>query len=134
MKNHNEPTETNPSSARRSSRLLWQELQHQKLFVLLDQLAGDTNIEDVLCELNQYAEEHFLIEEAYMTRLNYPDQAAHQKTHDKFREELKRLADTGANDPNMRSITAMFLTEWLTRHIYGTDQAFEDFVMNSDIK
>lgn len=123
-----------PSSLPQTSRLIWQELQHQKLFGLLDRLASSEDIAIVLNELHSYAEEHFAIEEAYMRQLSFPETEAHLRAHDKFRHQLAELENNTEHGDSTREITAMFLKEWLTRHIYGTDQVLEDFIVNSGAK
>ncbi len=117
-----------------SSQLIWQETQHQRLFRLLDALAGDVEMGKVLTELHRYAEEHFAIEEAYMEVLEFPERAPHFRAHEKFRAELAAINASDIKDPVVREITSMFLREWLTRHIYGIDKVLEAFVVESDLK
>ena len=117
-----------------TSRLLWQETQHQRLFELLDDLAGKAELATVLADLHRYAEEHFAIEEAYMEAVDFPERVAHQRAHNKFRKQLVELSEAGAGAESTRDMTAMFLREWLTRHIYGTDQALEAFIVASELK
>jgi hemerythrin len=33
-----------------------------------------------------------------------------------------------------REIISTFLTEWLTRHVFGIDKELEDFIMQADAK
>lgn len=118
----------------RSSHLIWQETQHQRLFELLDALAGDAELGEVLTELHRYAEEHFALEEAYMEALDFPERVPHFRAHAKFRTQLAEIDASNIEDPAVRNMTAMFLREWLTRHIYGIDKALEAFILDSDVK
>jgi hemerythrin len=117
-----------------TSRLVWQEAQHQRLFELLDDLAGEADLARVLSDLHRYAEEHFVIEEAYMEAIAFPEAAAHRRAHDKFRAQLAELSAADVGDDDTREMSAMFLREWLTRHIYGTDKALEAFILASNVK
>ena len=92
------------STARqRSSQLIWQEAQHQRLFELLDALA-------------------------------FPERAPHFRAHERFRAELADIDASNISDSALRKMTAMFMREWLTRHIYGIDKVLEAFVLDSDLK
>jgi len=117
-----------------TSELLWQETQHRRLFELLDALAGDADLPAVITELHRYAEEHFAIEEAYMEAVGFPERAAHRQAHDKFRKQLAELSAAGAGGEDTRAMMAMFLREWLTRHIYGTDKVLESFILASSVR
>jgi hemerythrin len=117
-----------------TSDLLWQETQHRRLFELLDALEGDAELAPLILELHRYAEEHFALEEAYMEAVAFPEAAAHRRAHDKFRAQLTELSAGQSDAEGMRGLTAMFLREWLTRHIYGTDKVLEAFIIDSAIK
>jgi len=119
----------------KTSDILWQDTQHQVLFVLLDQIAEDGSAAGVLHQLTYYAENHFAIEEEYMTRLNYPGLDEHVQAHNRFREELAQmLLDTEQHDAISRQVISTFLREWLTRHIFGIDKQLEAFILQADIK
>jgi len=96
----------------KTSELIWQDTQHQALFRLIDMIQEEPFERGVLIELQRYAEHHFVLEEAYMQILVYPDMQAHIQAHDRFRDEI----------------------EWLKRHVFGLDKTFEAFVMNADVK
>jgi hemerythrin len=123
-----------PTTRQRSSQLIWQETQHQRLFRLLDALAGEVEMGSVLTELHRYAEEHFAIEEAYMEVMAFPERAPHFRAHEKFRAEIAAISASNIKDTAVRELTAMFLREWLTRHIYGIDKVLEAFILESDLK
>ncbi|GAA5316116.1 MAG: hemerythrin family protein [Candidatus Pelagadaptatus aseana] len=122
-------------SRRKTSDLIWQEAQHQQLFDLIDQIetcAGDGR---VFARLQQYAENHFALEETYMEILDYPDRVAHIEAHNKFRVELDQMVASHRDfDDTLRASLSLFLSEWLTRHIYGVDKKFEAFVLASKAK
>jgi len=69
-----------------------------------------------------------------MEALAFPERATHFRAHEKFRMELAELDASDISDPALRETTAMFLREWLTRHIYGIDKVLEAFVLDSELK
>ena len=120
---------------RSSSELIWQDKQHQILFELIDEISSGSADQGIFARLTDYAENHFLIEEEYMARLNYPGTDDHVRAHDKFREELHSMVKHGHEyDDAVRSSLTLFLSEWLKRHIFGIDKKLEQFVIESPSK
>lgn len=117
---------------RKTSQIIWQDAQHQVLFQTLDMLQHPGAANQVLMKLRDYTENHFSLEEHYMQVLDYPDRTAHTQAHNKFRMEIRQLLEQGDEPDEMfREIIALYLTEWLTRHVFGTDKALEAFLLNS---
>ena len=120
---------------RKTSELIWQDTQHQKLFALIDALKRPHVGTEVFTQLSDYAEQHFTLEEAYMRQLNYPNIKAHIASHNQFREELDDMTkNMGSFDELVRESVSIFLREWLSRHVFGIDKDFEAFVLASDAK
>ncbi|WP_286238703.1 hemerythrin family protein [Neptuniibacter halophilus] len=118
-----------------SSELIWQDQQHQVLFELIDEIKADHVDSTTFIRLNDYAEHHFCIEEAYMQALEYPEYEAHLQSHNKFRKELQHmLAEHSEYDAQLRDMLSDFLCEWLRRHIFGVDKKLEAFIMHSERK
>lgn len=119
----------------RTSELIWQDQQHQVLFELIDELKAQHVDSSTFARLNDYAEHHFLMEEAYMRALDYPDYDSHLSAHNKFRVELARMIDEHHSyDAGLRDMLSGFLSEWLKRHIFGVDKKLETFILNSERK
>ena len=117
---------------RKTSDIIWQDSQHQVLFEILDLLKQPTADRRVLCKLNDYTEYHFALEEQYLLELDYPGRAQHVLAHARFRDEISGLLQDGSEpDAEFRSIISTFLTEWLTRHVFGIDKELEDFILQS---
>ena len=120
---------------RKTSAIIWQDAQHQVLFEILDLLKEPTADREVLYKLEAYTEYHFALEEQYMRELDYPGRLAHEKSHEKFRREIAELVQVEQEpDAQFRDIIATFLTEWLTRHVFGVDKELEDFILRSSSK
>ncbi|MCP4595346.1 hemerythrin family protein [Neptuniibacter sp.] len=119
----------------KTSELIWQDQQHQVLFELIDEIKADHVDSSTFERLNDYAEHHFLLEEAYMKALNYPGFEDHLQAHNKFRVELgKMLDDHHTYNSQLRDMLSDFLSEWLKRHIFGVDKKLEEFILNSECK
>ena len=120
---------------KKTSDLIWQDVQHQVLFELIDELKSAKSITNISIKLSNFAENHFSLEEAYMAKLNYPKISEHISAHNKFREELQSMTQNpGELNNQMRESISIFLREWLSRHVFGIDKDFEDFVLASDYK
>jgi hemerythrin len=120
---------------RKTSNIIWQDAQHQVLFEILDMLKEPGADSKVLHKLKDYTETHFALEEQYMAELGYPGLEAHIQAHDRFRTEIEQLVGAGEEpDAMFREIIATFLTEWLTRHVFGIDKELETFILHADAK
>ena len=119
----------------KTSDIIWQDAQHQGLFEILDLLNEPTADREVLRRLEAYTEYHFALEEQYMTKLDYPGREAHENSHAQFRQEISQLVQSDQQlDAQFREIISTFLTEWLTRHVFGIDKELEEFILRSPAK
>jgi len=126
---------THTKIMKKTSDIIWQDKQHQILFQLIDELKSEHVDSRVFVTLCQYAESHFSLEEEYMARIAYPYTREHIMAHDKFRKELKTMLEQHREyDEALRQSLSLFLTEWLTRHVFGIDKKLEEFIIASDLK
>lgn len=120
---------------KKSSDLIWQDKQHQVLFILIDQLETGHGESSVFHRLNEFAENHFSLEEEYMIQLEYPHFEMHKTAHDKFRAELElMIRECHTYDMKFCVALSEFLREWLRSHVFGIDKKLEDFILKSDAK
>jgi hemerythrin len=120
---------------RKTSDIIWQDAQHQVLFEILDLIKEPGVDPGVLEKLRDYIENHFSLEEKYMEQLDYPGRSEHIESHDRFRIEINQLLAAGDDkDPVFMDLIATFLTEWLTRHVFGIDKELEAFILASNAK
>ncbi|MGD8840087.1 MAG: hemerythrin family protein, partial [Gammaproteobacteria bacterium] len=92
----------------KTSDVIWQDTQHQVLFELIDRIKEVPFDPDILVRLKLYAEHHFVLEEVYMEKLEYPHKDAHIRAHDRFREELEAMMET---DPSMHESLQVSLSD-----------------------
>jgi hemerythrin len=118
-----------------TSKLIWQDNQHQQLLVMIEQINASGIDSRIFERLTDYADNHFMLEEAYMKRSQYPHTQEHIRAHDSFRSRLMQMAaDNSSYDDGVREMLALFLREWLMRHIMGVDKKLEQFILDSDLK
>ena len=120
---------------RKTSDIIWQDAQHQVLFDILDLIKEPGSDRLVLEKLWDYTDNHFSLEELYMLQLDYPGRDAHVQAHNQFRHEIEKLLQSDQpHDALFMEIIATFLTEWLTRHVFGIDKKLEDYILLSSAK
>ena len=115
--------------------------QHQKLVDIINELANqlancsNANIlDEVFVELADYAAYHFKTEEAIWHEHLVTDDwfIEHQKTHERFFEQVMTLKNNKENLSFDEVIHQMlsFLTQWLAAHILEKDKRFAIVVLN----
>lgn len=120
---------------RKTSDIIWQDAQHQVLFEILTLLRAPAADRRLLLRLEEYTRTHFALEEQYMQELGYPGRIEHMQAHARFRREISELLESDQElDAVFREIISTFLTEWLTRHVFGIDKKLEEFILQSPVK
>lgn len=109
--------------------------EHKYLFELLNKaqnlIATDyrsdyyQQVKDMIAELDDYAEQHFAHEEAYMEQLRDPELILQRSQHAFFREKVLMFdltnIDEVAEQRQVLSELVSFLAKWLYRHILSSD-------------
>lgn len=116
--------------------------QHQKLISLINDLneamkqrKAKEVIGDIVNGLADYTVMHFKMEEKYFDQFGYPDTAAHKKEHAEFVSKVSDFNE-GFKDGRLGlSIEVMqFLSDWLKKHIMGTDKKYAQFFNEKGLK
>lgn len=109
--------------------------EHRHLFDLINE-ALDTlrrtsfldqyeDIKELLYELDEYADQHFAHEEAYMAKICDPELILQRSQHMSFRDAISRFSlvniDQEEDQVSMMQELLEFLAKWLYRHILGSD-------------
>ncbi len=113
--------------------------QHKKWIKIINELHDvmvDGNLKEVieapgkaLTEMRDYTRHHFLSEEEFMKKINYPDFSSHKQIHDKFYVEVNQLyLDVTEGKTVLNTETMSMLTTWLRDHILKEDKKFIEFV------
>lgn len=106
--------------------------QHKKLVQMVCELntamlagKGKDVLGKILSDMIAYTQQHFAHEERLMSQAGYGALAAHKKEHEALAAQAVELRNkfqsTGAG---LSTQTAVFLKDWLNKHILGTDQLY----------
>ena len=116
--------------------------QHKKLIDMINELndamakgKGREVLGSILDALILYTQTHFAMEERYFDQFKYPDTADHKAQHAAFVKKVKDFRYGFANNKLNVTIEIMdFLSDWLVKHICGTDKKYSDFFNKNGIK
>ena len=78
---------------------------------------------DVVERLKEYAAEHFQHEEEYMEKIGHPELEMQREQHTQFCEKVNEVDIRSAENDQQALISDLlsYLTQWLYRHIIGSD-------------
>lgn len=115
--------------------------QHQKLIDIINELndamtkgKGRDVLGQILDALILYTQTHFAMEERYFDQFHYPDAVAHKAQHAAFVKKIKESRDGFTKNQLNITINLMdFLSDWLVKHICGTDKKYSDFFNKNGI-
>lgn len=105
--------------------------EHQKLIDLMNQLhehqvkhSPKETITKTLVALVDYTKTHFAHEEAYMTKIRYPEVKVHQLVHKGLLEKLGEYQRSFEKQGKLEPTFFSFLKRWLAAHIMGIDMKY----------
>lgn len=109
--------------------------QHRGLFEAVNKLADSfkagnapNQVVESLDFLVAYTVEHFQAEEGFMRDEGYPGLAEHAEEHARLMRQVRELqVKCVAGRPVTMDVT-IFLADWLTTHISGSDFRYAEFV------
>lgn len=103
------------------------ELLHKGMYMLESAYCTDhySDIKELLAELDEYAEQHFTHEEAYMEQIRDPELILQRPQHMAFRDKILEfnMKNIDEADEQQEALTELilFLARWLYQHIIGSD-------------
>ncbi|MEJ5301061.1 MAG: bacteriohemerythrin [Thermodesulforhabdaceae bacterium] len=116
--------------------------QHQRLFKMVNDLneamatgRGKDALDRILAGLVDYAARHFKTEEYYMEKANYPELESHRESHRRLTDKVHEMVDrykTGETGIGIELLN--FLTDWLKKHILGTDKKYAPYLAGMDLR
>ncbi len=115
--------------------------QHQQLFGLINKL-NDAHLQgrgrevrgEILNELIDYTQKHFGIEEEYFARYKYPEAVPHCMAHAEFVAKVVEFKNDLLKNKIALSLDIMqFMSEWLKKHIMGTDMEYVTFFKENGV-
>lgn len=110
--------------------------QHKKLVEMINELhdamvaqKAKEVLGGVLTKLINYTASHFANEERLMKTHGYPEFAEHKEKHEKMTAKVLALQkDWQAGKINLSLDVSSFLSDWLNKHILGTDKKYSAFL------
>ncbi len=116
--------------------------QHQKLITIINELndamlkgKAKEILSPLIDGLIAYTQVHFSKEEMLFDKYKYPDTAAHKEEHAAFVKKVSEFREGFKNGNMSLTINIMdFLSNWLTKHICGTDKKYSDFLNKNGVK
>lgn len=94
------------------------------LYNTIRQEKSDTDIEEILIKMREYADQHFRDEERLLEENNFPDIEQHKEQHLLYNDKLEAL--TSREDCAITD-TYSFLRQWWTEHIMNEDKEYGAF-------
>ncbi len=106
--------------------------QHKKLFAMIEDYyqsfkkgKSKEGLTILLKELSDYTQFHFKFEEDYFKKHNYPETEAHVREHRSFINDLEDLKIRVESNKMVLPVeVGSFLSEWLLKHIKGSDKKY----------
>lgn len=116
--------------------------EHRTLVAMINKAHNSVNdIEDsaalneLLADMQRYAESHFATEESYMLAHDYPGTSSHVNEHKYFLKQVAAANTRFADDrlvPGTVKILS-FLADWLVKHILETDKLLGDYLRTQGV-
>lgn len=92
-------------------------------------------VTQLLQQLEDFTNAHFLAEQLLMRLHAYPGYEAHQQEHDTLMNELKELSQSIRADPSKDPAKdAENLERWLITHMQSSDQSLAEYLKKQDGK
>ncbi|HET9793932.1 MAG TPA: hemerythrin family protein [Thermoanaerobaculia bacterium] len=107
-------------------------LQVQILSVMLEAFADDDwpRASDLIRQLQDVTEAHFVAEQLLMRLHAYPGYAVHEREHDQLIDELRSLEESIVSGDTGLPAAARSFELWLLHHIHTADKAFALFLLD----
>lgn len=113
--------------------------EHQKFFTIINEAQSlfarqETDVKvvanETLVRLKEYANTHFLHEEAYMKKIKDPELASQKQEHADFVSRMNAINFDGLDDAAIKEKMEnllQYLSRWLLKHIIGSDTLIGKF-------
>jgi hemerythrin len=116
--------------------------QHKKLVGMVNELndamkmgKGKDVLGKIVSSLISYTGEHFRTEEKYFVQFKYPETDSHKKEHAAFVDKVTDFKTKFETKKLFLTIEVLdFLSDWLKKHIMGTDKKYSLFFNEKGLK
>ncbi len=115
---------------------------HQSLLSMLNQIYdaiqgghGLGALDDIVSRLLRYTDTHFAREERLLEKHAYPGLTDHRNAHAELRGQVEAFrANVSNGTPGTDDEVALFLKNWLTRHILSQDHEYAAFLRAKGVR
>ena len=112
--------------------------QHKKLVDMINRLHSSMNdgtassiVSEILTGMAAYTDYHFCTEEEYFEKFDLREKDIHIAEHINFKNKVKEFTEKYEQNPMALTIEVMyFLSDWLKKHIQGTDKNYTTLFNN----
>jgi hemerythrin-like metal-binding protein len=108
--------------------------QHKVLFIMVNDFFNQDDKQSAVMlfqNLSSYIDLHFESEENLLRQINYPDTEDHIKKHGELRDKFHLLQNKLDDyDLDTHHKIAMFLYNWLAKHILKADMAYKSYALS----
>lgn len=116
--------------------------QHKKLVALINDLndamsvgKGKDILGRIVNDLVVYTATHFKAEEKYFAQFGYPDTFNHRREHVAFVKKVTAFKEGFEKGNLPLTVEVMrFMSDWLKKHIMGTDKKYSQFFNDKGLK
>lgn len=116
--------------------------QHKVLISMINDLSAAMEkgkskdaLEAIFDGIVKYTGTHFANEMKLFETHGYPETVAHRQEHDALvKQALELQAKFKSGNVTLGITTQTFLTEWLKKHIMGTDKKYSQFLIAKGVK
>lgn len=92
-------------------------------------------MKELLSSMTTYTQTHFKTEENLFDRYEYPHSPSHKKEHAEFIDKVTLVQKKLNRGENVLTLElTLFLKEWITGHILGSDKKYTDFFRSRGLR
>ncbi len=122
-----------------STGIAWQDFQHKEFLQMTNALfdsfysnAGKIDFDKTIEQMENYARDHFSIEEIYMEMFGYQGTKGHLEQHESFRAFIEDIKSVSNKNILEAGRICNKLNNWLVDHIKIVDKKFGRFLQVKD--
>lgn len=108
--------------------------QHKEILNYINQLTTAIDGGDrwhvshhLLVQISDFIKVHFAVEEALLEVIDYPEQAAHKKSHENISAHIAALQMRSLKEDISSELVA-FLRDWFIGHVLKSDKLYGNFI------
>lgn len=114
--------------------------QHKMMFDIINDLynvmhasSETAGLDEILKQVINYADHHFILEESRFKEVGYEGAEAHLTEHQSYRDKINELVQEYGNDKKLLSFQLIdFLEDWWIEHVTDTDKEYVEYIKKTN--